>query len=76
MPKKPKREQRDLLQIIAQHEKDIRGLKAALARINIVTTKTTTGNPSSPYEGMVSINTFDNAIRQYAEGAWRDLATW
>jgi hypothetical protein len=38
--------------------------------------KTTTGDPSSPREGDIYVNTQDNKIRCYADGAWRDLATW
>ena len=38
--------------------------------------KSTTGDPASPVEGMIYINTFDNKIKMYAEGAWRQLATW
>lgn len=38
--------------------------------------KTSTGNPAITINGYEYINTFDNAIRKYAEGAYRDLATW
>lgn len=38
--------------------------------------KTTTGDPSSPAEGDTYVNTFDNAVRVYADAAWRDLVTW
>ena len=38
--------------------------------------KTTTGDPSSPKSGDTYTNEFDNKIRTYADGAWRDLATW
>jgi len=38
--------------------------------------KTTTGDPSWNYEGMICINTFDNTVKIYAEAAWRQLATW
>ncbi len=41
-----------------------------------VVVKTDTGSPINPYEGMTEINTFDNKIRMYADGAWRQLATW
>jgi hypothetical protein len=37
--------------------------------------KGTSGNPTG-VEGIMTINTADNAIRIYADGAWRDLATW
>lgn len=38
--------------------------------------KTDTGDPASPVNGQIYINNFDNKIRMYADGAWRDLATW
>ena len=38
-------------------------------------TKTTTGDPTGA-EGMLVINTFDNTLKVYAEGAWRTIATW
>ena len=38
-------------------------------------TKTDTGDPAGE-EGMVYINTFDNAIKMYAEGVWRTLVSW
>lgn len=41
-----------------------------------IVVKTTTGDPADPFEGQIYINTFDNAMRAYADGAWRDLATW
>jgi hypothetical protein len=37
--------------------------------------KSTAGDPAGA-EGMLVINTADNAIRLYAEGAWRTLASW
>lgn len=37
--------------------------------------KTTTGDPASR-EGMIYWNTIDNAIRMFADGAWRTLASW
>ncbi|MBI4338596.1 MAG: hypothetical protein HY680_01440 [Chloroflexi bacterium] len=37
--------------------------------------KSTTGDPTAK-EGMVYINTYDNAVRMYADGAWRTLASW
>ena len=42
----------------------------------VLPVKTTTGDPASPAEGQLIVNTFDNKIRVYADGAWRDLATW
>jgi hypothetical protein len=38
--------------------------------------KTTTGDPTWSYEGMVCINTVDNTVKTYADGGWRQLATW
>ena len=73
---RPQRRGPDLFEVIAQQSRDIKKLQAALARINIVTIKTTTGDYGSGYEGQVVINTFDNNIKQYAEGAWRTLASW
>jgi len=37
--------------------------------------KGTTGDPTV-VEGKLYVNTFDNSVRVYADGAWRDLATW
>jgi hypothetical protein len=42
----------------------------------VLPVKTTTGDPSSPAEGQVYVNTFDNKVRVYADSAWRDLVTW
>ena len=42
----------------------------------LIPVKTTTGDPASPDEGQLYVNTFDNKVRCYAGGAWRDLATW
>lgn len=41
-----------------------------------VLTKTDTGDPASGYEGQHVINTTDNTYKVYADGAWRQLATW
>ena len=38
--------------------------------------KADTGDPASPANGDTYVNTFDNTARVYADGAWRDLATW
>lgn len=38
--------------------------------------KTTAGDPSTPSDGWMYVNTADNKIRVYADGSWRDLATW
>lgn len=43
--------------------------------INTTVTKTTTGDGTG-VEGLFQINTFDNTFKVYAEGAWRQLATW
>jgi hypothetical protein len=37
--------------------------------------KATAGDPAGQ-EGMVTINTADNAVRIYADGAWRTLVSW
>lgn len=37
--------------------------------------KATTGDPTGK-EGMIYINTNDNAVKMYADGAWRTLASW
>jgi hypothetical protein len=42
----------------------------------ILPVKTTTGDPANPVEGQIYVNTSDNKVRVYADGAWRDLATW
>ena len=44
--------------------------------IIINSTKTTTGDEGSPEEGLFVINTFDNNIQIYADGGWRELASW
>ena len=38
--------------------------------------KTTTGDYAVPHEGLGCINTVDNNIKIYADGAWRTLVTW
>jgi len=42
----------------------------------VLPVKTTTGDPASPVEGQIYVNTSDNKVRVYADGVWRDLATW
>ncbi|MHC4474877.1 MAG: hypothetical protein ACYTEL_04485 [Planctomycetota bacterium] len=42
----------------------------------VLPVKTTTGDPAGPVTGQIYVNTYDNKIRVYADGAWRDLATW
>lgn len=37
--------------------------------------KATTGDPTGE-EGLITINTNDNAIKIYADGAWRTIVTW
>jgi hypothetical protein len=37
--------------------------------------KADTGDPAG-VEGIMTINTFDNVIKIYADGAWRTLASW
>jgi hypothetical protein len=38
--------------------------------------KTTTGDPASPAEGYIYVNTFDNKVRLYADATWRDVLSW
>jgi len=38
--------------------------------------KTDTGDPVSPAEGYIYVNTFDNAVRLYADSSWRSIFTW
>lgn len=40
------------------------------------TAKSTTGNPATGIEGEICINTFDNNVKIYADGGWRQIATW
>jgi hypothetical protein len=52
--------------------------KMTVAELRIavgITTKTTTGDGTGR-EGLIVINTFDNNVKIYADGAWRSLATW
>lgn len=41
----------------------------------VMSLKTTTGDPAG-VEGLIYWNTFDNAIKMYADGAFRTLASW
>lgn len=43
--------------------------------ITLASTKTDTGDPGTPAEGMIVINTFDNNVKMYADGGWRTLAS-
>ncbi len=38
--------------------------------------KTDTGSPANPHGALMEINEFDNKIRVYADGGWRQIATW
>lgn len=38
--------------------------------------KTDTGDPTAGATGQMIINTVDNTLKQWADGAWRQLATW
>ena len=40
-----------------------------------VVTKETTGDGTGA-EGLMQINTYDNTLKVYAEGAWRQIASW
>ena len=41
-----------------------------------VTIKTDTGDPASGESGEICVNAFDNTLKIYADGAWRQVATW
>jgi len=41
-----------------------------------ISVKTTTGNPATGVTGQFSINTFDNKAYIYADGDWREIASW
>lgn len=38
--------------------------------------KSTTGDPSSPEEGDIYLNTNDNVLKIYEGGSWRTIASW
>jgi hypothetical protein len=42
----------------------------------LVVTKATTGDPATADEFTILINTYDNKVKIWADGAWRQLATW
>ena len=42
----------------------------------VLPVRTSTGDPASPFEGQMYVNTADNALRVYADGAWRDVISW
>jgi hypothetical protein len=51
--------------------------KMTMAELRIaigIITKTDTGDPAGR-EGLIVINTFDNTLKMYADGAWRSLTT-
>ncbi|MHC4644647.1 MAG: LamG domain-containing protein [Planctomycetota bacterium] len=50
--------------------------KLTVSNTLVLPVKSTTGDPASPVEGQIYVNTADNKIRVYADGEWRDLATW
>lgn len=41
-----------------------------------IVVKTSTGDPSTGATGQMIINTVDNTLKQWADGAWRQLVTW
>jgi hypothetical protein len=49
------------------------GVKLVVAGIYI---KATTGDPTTVYEGLIVLNTYDNTLKIYADEGWRTLATW
>jgi hypothetical protein len=38
--------------------------------------KTDTGDPSQVHEGLMVINTYDNNVKVYADGGWRQITSW
>ena len=42
----------------------------------VLPVKTDTGDPATPAEGQMIVNTSDNNVQVYADGAWRTLASW
>lgn len=49
---------------------------AAFSKFLAMPVKTDAGDPTSPQNGDMYVNTADNKVRVYADAAWRDLATW
>jgi hypothetical protein len=45
------------------------------APVLVLPVKTDTGDPAGQ-EGAIYVNTFDNALRLYADAAWRNVLTW
>jgi hypothetical protein len=50
-------------------------LKSTTGYLVLSSSKATTGDPTG-VEGMIYINTNDNVVKIYADGAWRTLASW
>lgn len=45
--------------------------------VPVIVIKTDTGDPSeTPNRPIIVINTYDNNVKIWADGAWRSLATW
>lgn len=42
----------------------------------VLPVKTSTGDPASPQEGQLYVNTGDNTLQLYADGAWHTVASW
>jgi hypothetical protein len=40
------------------------------------TIKTDTGDPATGKSGAMVENTFDNTLKVWADGAWRQIASW
>jgi hypothetical protein len=59
---------------LKRHDTRIKRLEANQTLTVIV--KTTTGNPSDTGDGIMVINTVDNTVNLYADGGWRQLASW
>ncbi len=62
--------------LTVRHEATRTNFDAGAMRYITIPVKTDTGDPASPRNGDLYVNTQDNKVRLFAESAWRDLATW
>jgi hypothetical protein len=60
--------------VLDGHDQRLKRLEANQTITVIV--KTDTGNPTTIGDGILVINTFDNTVNLYADGGWRQLASW
>lgn len=51
-------------------------IEHALPSVAAGSVKNTTGDPGTPEEGQLTINTFDGAVKIFADGSWRTLVSW